>query len=359
MQVAVIIPAYNASATLAETIASVTAQTHRPLDIVIVDDGSTDNTGEIAEAFRKRDSRIRLISTPNQGVARARNTGIAATTADFVAPIDADDLWHPEKISRQLSTMQAAGADTGFVYAPHRVVDRHGRVTYDARTLQIEGWAYMRHLVVNFVSCGSSLLIRRKALDSAGGYDPRLRAQGKQGTEDYLLQLMIARQWRVAMVPEYLVGYRRTAEGMSSDSVRMARSRIASLEIVAKRFPDTPAWLLEQAIARAETTIFMRCLRRGRLAEAMPALRTAAMSAPATALAEALFITRRVIVDRTRRALRRLLGRTGPARRFDALPPEIGHGPAAGLWLRHQLCAAAALEGPPRHAGALAETALP
>ena len=205
----------------------------------------------------------------------------------------------------------------------------------------------MRHLVVNFVSCGSSLLIRRKALDSAGGYDPRLRAQGKQGTEDYLLQLMIARQWRVAMVPEYLVGYRRTAEGMSSDSVRMARSRIASLEIVAKRFPDTPAWLLEQAVARAETTIFMRCLRRGRLAEAMPALRTAAMSAPATALAEALFITRRVIVDRTRRALRRLLGLTGPARRFDALPPEIGHGPAAGLWLRHQLCAAAALEGPP------------
>ena len=123
-----IIPAYNASATLAETIASVTAQTHRPLDIVIVDDGSTDNTGEIAEAFRKRDSRIRLITTPNQGVAQARNTGIAATTADFVAPIDADDLWHPEKISRQLSTMQAAGADTGFVYAPHRVVDRHGRV---------------------------------------------------------------------------------------------------------------------------------------------------------------------------------------------------------------------------------------
>src|SRR5438270_8611564 len=92
--VSVIIPAWNAEETLKETLISVASQTHRSLEIIIIDDGSTDKTANIAADFCGSDCRARLIQKARGGLAAARNTGIDEANGSWIAPLDADDLWH-------------------------------------------------------------------------------------------------------------------------------------------------------------------------------------------------------------------------------------------------------------------------
>src|SRR3954453_10527365 len=98
--VSVIIPAYNAGATVERTISSVLNQTYSSIEVLVVDDGSTDNTAVLVQRMADADPRIKLLQKPNGGVALARNFGIAHAAGEFIAPLDADDLWHPEKIAK-------------------------------------------------------------------------------------------------------------------------------------------------------------------------------------------------------------------------------------------------------------------
>lgn len=247
--VSVVIPAYNAEETLDETLKSVRNQTYRDLEIIVVDDGSDDSTADVARSHAAGDNRIRIISIKNSGVAHARNVGVTASRGDFIAPIDADDLWHPEKIARQMAVMRAHGSEVGYVYTLYRTIDVDGRVLHSSGMGNYTGHVYLRSLLVNFVGNGSSLLARRAAFDEVGGYEPDLHRQGAQGCEDYLIQILIARSWTVELVPEYLTAYRLRAGAMSSDSERMMRSHLAMLEHVARRFPETPK--VDLAVAEA------------------------------------------------------------------------------------------------------------
>ena len=105
--VSVIIPAFNAGESLRETLESAARQSWQHLEIIIVDDGSTDQTARIAADFCAADERAKLISQSNHGVSAARNRGIAETRGAWIAPLDADDLWHPEKVERQLAAARA------------------------------------------------------------------------------------------------------------------------------------------------------------------------------------------------------------------------------------------------------------
>ncbi len=100
--VSVIIPAYNACVTVERTISSVVNQTYSNLEVLVVDDGSTDETALLVQRMADADPRIRLLQKPNGGLVSARNFGIAHASGEFIAPIDADDLWHPEKIAKQV-----------------------------------------------------------------------------------------------------------------------------------------------------------------------------------------------------------------------------------------------------------------
>lgn len=226
--VSVIVPAYNAEATISATLASVAQQSHRSLEILIVDDGSTDATASIAQAFCDQDQRARLVSQENNGVAAARNRGLALACGDFVAPLDADDLWHPDKLARQISLARESGAD--FVSCWFRDIDETDAVWRDGPQPRHSGTVYLRMLMSNFVGNGSALLVRREAALQVRGYDESLRAEGRQGCEDILFQIRLAEHHIGAVVPAYLVGYRKRSGAMSADPLAMFHSWLAARE---------------------------------------------------------------------------------------------------------------------------------
>lgn len=235
--VSVVIPAFNAATTLADTLDAVRNQSVADLEIIVVDDGSTDDTRGIALRYAGRDGRIQCISVPNGGVASARNTGIAAARALYVAPVDADDLWHPDKTARQLAILMAR-PEVSMVYCSRRNVDEQGRVLKTISKATLSGWACHRLTTFNAVGNGSAMMFRKADALRAGGYDTRLRQRGAQGCEDYLLQIRLAMIGEVAVDGDYLVGYRKSASAMSNDDAGMLRSRLAALRIVADELPE-------------------------------------------------------------------------------------------------------------------------
>jgi glycosyltransferase involved in cell wall biosynthesis len=241
--VSVVIPAFNASSTIDETLRSVRSQSHGQLEIIVVDDGSTDDTVAVAQRHAAQDSRIIIISQCNAGVAAARNAGWQAARADFIAFIDADDLWAICKIERQLRAMIDGGERTGLVYSWHACIDANSLVSFISDPPFYAGEVLDYLFEGNFVGNGSSALVRREALVAANGFEGRLRASGAQGCEDLLFYCRVAEGYQFAVVPEYQIGYRVLPNNMSSDMPRMFRSWMLVADEMAARHPDRTARL--------------------------------------------------------------------------------------------------------------------
>jgi len=222
--VSVVIPAFNAEATINDTLTSVRNQTHRNLEIIVVDDGSADRTRSIVAAHASLDPRVTIISRENAGVATARNIGWKCAQSEYIAFVDADDLWSPTKIENQLRVMLAGGERIGLVYTWFAVIDEGNRIRSKGPGRHIDGDVIQDALMGNFIGNASSPLIRRRALETVGGYDSALRNAGAQGCEDMQIYYRIARKFYFGLVPEHLTGYRVVAGRMSSDRLRMFRS---------------------------------------------------------------------------------------------------------------------------------------
>lgn len=241
--VSVVVAAYNAQATLSQTLASVLAQSYERLELIVVDDGSTDATAAIVEALAALDGRVRLVRQSNAGVAAARNQGLRLARGEFIAPLDADDLWAPSKLARMVARLQEAGPDAGFAYCWWVVVDAEGCVLDRSPHWREEGSVLRQLAEVNFVGCASIPVFRRSALLRGGpglGYDARLRDLDAQGCEDWDLLLRVAQVRQVVCVPEVLVAYRRHGGSMSSGCAAMWRSGQLVLAELGRRQPDWP-----------------------------------------------------------------------------------------------------------------------
>jgi glycosyltransferase involved in cell wall biosynthesis len=236
--VGVIVPMYNAAHTIGITLKSILGQTHRSLDVIVVDDGSTDASPSIVAGYARSDERVRLIRQPNLGVAAARNLGAASTDSEFLAFIDADDLWAPSKIALQLQALEQGGPSVGLAYCWFAQIDEDGRVISLHNRPRDEGWVLRRMCRHNFIGNGSSMLLRRSAFEAVGKFDPLLRERGAQGCEDLLMGLRVAERFEFRVVPRYLVGYRVTETNMSSDVVRMLRSCEIVLTEFAEKYPE-------------------------------------------------------------------------------------------------------------------------
>jgi glycosyltransferase involved in cell wall biosynthesis len=262
--VSVIIPAFNAGATIDETLRSVRSQSHDRLEIVVVDDGSTDDTLAIAERHAERDPRITIIRQGNAGVAAARNAGWQAARADFIAFIDADDLWAPCKVERQLQAMVDGGERTGLVYSWYAWIDAKSRVSVKSDPVFHAGEVLDYLFEGNFIGNGSSAMVRREALIAANGFESGLRASGAQGCEDLLFYCRVAEAYHFAVVPEYEIGYRYLPNNMSSNMTRMFRSWMLVADEMSARHPDRIA-LLDRGIRNYARWLLRRALIGGQL----------------------------------------------------------------------------------------------
>lgn len=236
--VSVVIPAYNAADFIGQALDSARSQTYENLEIIVTDDGSDDETPDIVAAASQEDPRIRLIRQPNQGVAAARNRAIRASNGAFIAPLDADDLWFPKKIERQVQCMRQGDSSVGLVYAWWVSISEDDDVVGAAKRWDIEGDVFEALLYRNFIGNASVPLFRRACLEEVGGYDPSLRARGGEGCEDWDLSLRIAERYNVRYVPAYLSGYRDVNDSMSWDCSSMRRSFELIIEEVQERHPD-------------------------------------------------------------------------------------------------------------------------
>lgn len=269
-KISVIIPAHNAEATLPRTLRSVMEQTHRDLEILVIDDGSQDDTPGLAERMRLLDGRVRVFRQSNAGVAGARNAGIENTTGEFIAPLDADDIWHPRKLELQLDRFERGDERLGLVYNWFRAIDREDRVVGTSASPRVEGMCLHRHLGYNFISNGSTPLIRRTALGELR-YNTDLAKADAGGCEDYLLQMQIAREWEFALVPAWLTGYRKAGMGMSSDVARMIRSHIAAFLIMRGILGPSSNGVISRRLARLQVEYVRNRLKRGKFDEARAA----------------------------------------------------------------------------------------
>ncbi len=311
--ISIIIPAFNAEQTLKETLTSVSAQSYRNLEIIVIDDGSTDRTRAIIEDFSRTDARVRWLTKANGGVAAARNSGIDVAGGEFIAPLDADDLWHPCKIELQFERFNSGPTNLGLVYNWYRPVDHESRISGIAAKPMIEGWVLHRHLDWNFVSNGSTPLLRREALANIR-YEPGLHHAGNQGCEDYLLQLQVARNWQFGCVPAFLTGYRKVTDGMSANVARMIRSHVQMYRLMQPTLPATGQSVAARRIAEHQIELFRNRIRRGKLVESAAALTEALQS---DALASAM-----KLLEQATLTARFLVGRSPAPSELDGLPFE-------------------------------------
>jgi glycosyltransferase involved in cell wall biosynthesis len=294
--VSVIIPAYNAAYTIAETLQSVCWQTYANLEIIVVDDGSGDETVAIVRQHAASDARIRLLQQENAGVAAARNAGIAAAQADYIALLDADDLWHSSKIERQMGVLLARGATVALVYTWYALIDDSGTIIGHSPQSLDEGNVFKRLCRGNLIGNGSSPLMRKAAVLECGGYDSGLKARGAQGCEDLKLYLALAERYEFAVVPDFLTGYRIVHGNMSSDTARMMRSYTLVMEPVGRRYPELLG-IIRHGKAETLAWYLERALRSGRLIMVMPILMMLLRSSPLPALS-ILFHPRRGVLRR-------------------------------------------------------------
>ena len=210
-RVSVVMPVYNAEATLRRSVASVLAQTHRDVELVAIDDGSRDASPQILEAYARTDPRVTVIRQGNSGVAAARNTGIRAATGTHMAFLDSDDWWHPLKLERQLAHMDATGAR--IAYACYQRVDDRGEVL---STVHPPG------------RVDHAAMLRSNRIGNLTGLYDRVLGDAtfqRIGHEDYAFWLEMVRRagYAVRVGSEPLAWYLVRGGSLSSDKAKAAR----------------------------------------------------------------------------------------------------------------------------------------
>lgn len=229
-KVSVVIPAYNSSAMVKEAIASVLAQTYDDFEIIVVDDGSTDDTESVVRSFGDR---VLYLKQENQGAGAARNSGIHASGGEYVAFLDSDDLWSPEKLSEQIPVLER-DSELGLVYSDWAVVSQDGPVedSYLRKLPAASGYVFDQLVQCGFILT-SGVLLRRACLNDVGGFDNSLSI-----AQDYDLWLRICYRWKVALVNRPLVTKRSWDGSLSSNLPKTAAERIALFEKALGSFKD-------------------------------------------------------------------------------------------------------------------------
>lgn len=213
-----------------QAIRSVLNQTFRDFEVIVIDDGSTDDTRHVVSALRNR---IRYIYQHNKGLASARNTGIKASDGEYIAFLDADDIWEPQKLESQVEVMKSH-PEVGLVYAAYSCIDEEDRIILRSINRNKPTGKILRELFLWSDINSSTVLVRKECFSRVGLFDENPAIKG--GCEDWDLWLRIARHYEFYFLERSLVRYRQTASSVHRKTESMKKARIYVLK---KAFSDS------------------------------------------------------------------------------------------------------------------------
>lgn len=259
-EVSVVIPVFNGARFVAKAMSSVLGQTMEDLELIVVDDGSTDDTAAIVRCFS--DGRIRYHYQKNRGLSAARNTGVRLACAPWVAFLDCDDYWRPGKLAAQLARAREA-PEAALIYCGAALWDIDGEHIQDFECV-VEGDVLDQLLLGNRISgSASSALVRRDVLQRVGLFDERLSV-----CEDWDLWLRIAAVAPIARVPQQLVCIRGVAESLGSRPTTMRDAYFSVLRRALAFYPSAPWRVRRRALASAHKTAAVNFQEAGSFVEA-------------------------------------------------------------------------------------------
>lgn len=211
MRVSVVVPVYNGERFLIESLESALQQSYPELEIIAVNDGSTDGTGRILNGYA---SKITVLEQPNRGHGAALNAGVARSTGSYIAFLDADDIWDPYKIERQVDLLERFPSAMG-TYCDHRRIDEQGKVVGVTGALgqsRVSGDVLASLIAGNFIISPSAVVLRREAFYEAGAVEEK---NPELGSKDYGLWLRLAVLGPIVYQAETLLSYRVHENSMS------------------------------------------------------------------------------------------------------------------------------------------------
>jgi glycosyltransferase involved in cell wall biosynthesis len=254
--VTVVIPCFNAAASLAGTIESVLAQSEERFELLVIDDGSTDDSANVVAGFASVDPRIWMYRQPNAGVSAARNVGATLARAPIVAFLDADDRWHPDTLRAHLEAF-GGSPNLGISFARCRIVNDNGRWSGQVTRPKLQGLTTADLLATNPTATCSNLVVRKAVFEQVGGF-----RTGMQHAEDQeWLFRAVAGGAAIRGIDSLLVDYRCSAGGLSSQLDAMLCGWEAMVTAAREHDPRTVAACYSHARARYLRYLARRALR--------------------------------------------------------------------------------------------------
>ncbi|MEM8677629.1 MAG: glycosyltransferase [Cyanobacteria bacterium P01_G01_bin.67] len=239
-KISVIIPAYNAENTILTTVNSVLQQTHQDLEIIIINDGSSDRTEKILNDIK--DSRLEVYSYENGGISTAKNRGIDLATGDYIAFLDADDCWTKDKLATQFLALEKntqAGLAYSWVYFQYETEAK----SYADTSGYLTGDIYPDLLLKNFLHTSSNPLIKTSVIKEIGCFIPELKV-----AEDWDLFLRIAAKYHFVLVPKVQIIYRQSDQSITTNIKLMEQYLNIVIERAFRVAPDELKYLKKQSI---------------------------------------------------------------------------------------------------------------
>ncbi|OGL51158.1 MAG: hypothetical protein A3H37_09040 [Candidatus Schekmanbacteria bacterium RIFCSPLOWO2_02_FULL_38_14] len=264
-KVSIVIPTYNCAQYIGETIESILNQIYKNFEIIVVDDGSTDNTRDVAKSFEKE---INYIYQENGGPSKAKNTGIKAARGEYIAFLDADDIWFPDILKQTVQAFQQY-AEAGLAFTDYLKFDESGVIQQSncadrfkvwfnkhrsATTDLAYGWFY-RELLIG--SCISSVFVKKKVMEEVGMFDETFKIG-----EDYDLWLRIAKKYKFIYINRVLYKYRYRLDSLSgATDVRRFRWGHANIRVFEKHLVNN--WVPRELQGLVKEVLSQRCWSLG------------------------------------------------------------------------------------------------
>jgi glycosyltransferase involved in cell wall biosynthesis len=230
-RISVVIPAYNAESTIQKTVESVQSQTFSDIEIIVINDGSTDRTLDLLENIS--DSRLKIFSYENAGVCAARNRGIFHATGEFISFVDADDWWTPDKLEAQFNALKSH-PEAGVAYSWTFFFYEHAGNKVPGHPAFFEGDVYAALLQENFLASGSNVLARRIAIEQVGEFDSTF-----PHCADWDYYLRLAAHCKFALVQKHQIIYRQSTTSMTSTKIDGVEKQCLSM--LNKAYQSAPA----------------------------------------------------------------------------------------------------------------------